>query len=210
MDKLHINLQSGQRCFFTSDPHYGHDNVIKFCKRPFPDSKRMNAALIELWNSVVTDNDVVFILGDFCWFTDRHAVKKIGKQLHGKDIYIIPGNHDERKGFELLLKDYPNWHLLGDVVTCWVSGPELPRNQIEVCLCHYPLMTWAHRNHGAIQLFGHIHSFADSTGYDAHLPLWAYQYDVGVDNNKYRPIEFTEILKKINWRHEDPMQPRKF
>ena len=88
MDKLHIELKKDQGLFFTSDLHFGHKNVIKFCNRPWQDEKEMNSGLIDNWNSVVSNNDIVFVLGDTFWFNDSHSIKKVISKLNGKDIYI--------------------------------------------------------------------------------------------------------------------------
>ena len=64
MKKLHLKLELGQRLWFTSDLHLGHRNVIKFCNRPFENEKEMNEKLIENWNSVVDEKDIIFVLGD--------------------------------------------------------------------------------------------------------------------------------------------------
>ena len=41
------------KLFFTSDHHFGHDNIIKFCNRPFEDVREMNQVLIERWNKKI-------------------------------------------------------------------------------------------------------------------------------------------------------------
>lgn len=54
------------RVFFTSDTHFNHTNIIKYCQRPFRDIYEMNETLIANWNNVVAPDDIVFHLGDFC------------------------------------------------------------------------------------------------------------------------------------------------
>lgn len=54
-----------QNIFFTSDTHFWHENIIKFCNRPFSSVEEMNDTIIENWNKVVGENDIVFHLGDF-------------------------------------------------------------------------------------------------------------------------------------------------
>ena len=75
MDKVHITLQKGQKLFFSSDPHFGHNNILRFCHRPFQDMKQMCESLINNWNSVVSNEDICFILGDVMWWESRHYVK---------------------------------------------------------------------------------------------------------------------------------------
>jgi calcineurin-like phosphoesterase family protein len=36
--------------FFTADEHYLHENIIKFCNRPFANRDEMKEALIENHN----------------------------------------------------------------------------------------------------------------------------------------------------------------
>lgn len=51
----------------------------------------MNEVLIENWNNTVSNNDIVFHLGDFCF--GNHAFwKYIINRLNGK-IHLIIGNH---------------------------------------------------------------------------------------------------------------------
>lgn len=78
--------------FFTSDTHFGHANIIRFCKRPFENVEEMNEVLIENWNKVVSDDDTVFHLGDFA-FGGSNVWKEIIPRLKGH-INLIIGNHE--------------------------------------------------------------------------------------------------------------------
>ena len=48
--------------YFTADTHFGHENVIRFCGRPYATAAEMDEALVESWNSRVKGNDTVLIL----------------------------------------------------------------------------------------------------------------------------------------------------
>lgn len=78
--------------FVVSDTHFGHSNIIKYCKRPFASAQEMDEYMIEKWNAVVGDDDKVFHLGDFA-FGDQAYTKNILSQLNGH-ITLIKGNHD--------------------------------------------------------------------------------------------------------------------
>ena len=85
----------GNKVYFTSDTHFGHENIIKWCRRPYSSVEEMNEKLIENWNSVVGPDDIVFHLGDFA-FGGSGLWKEVLSRLNGKK-YLIIGNHDEKK-----------------------------------------------------------------------------------------------------------------
>ena len=58
---------SKQKIFFTSDTHFWHVNIIKYCNRPFETIEEMNETIIEKWNSKISKDDIVFNLGDFAF-----------------------------------------------------------------------------------------------------------------------------------------------
>lgn len=200
MDKLNITLTPTQKIFFSSDQHFGHRNVLKFCHRPFADEKEMGQALIDNWNSVVTNDDIVVTMGDLFWFNDSHSIKKCINKLNGKEIYIVLGNHDKRESFHRVTDE--RFHILDGISHIYLRCEDENRwyyKTFEIVCSHYPLMTWAHRDKGAINLFGHIHSGPRSeTDYDQNLPLWTgQQLDVGVDNQEYTPVSFEDVLYQL-------------
>ncbi|WP_395092280.1 hypothetical protein [Armatimonas sp.] len=52
------------RLWFTSDHHFGHDNIRSHCQRPFDSTEEMNEAMIDRWNACVAPGDTVYHLGD--------------------------------------------------------------------------------------------------------------------------------------------------
>jgi calcineurin-like phosphoesterase family protein len=81
--------------YFTSDLHFGHFNVIKWCKRPFLSVEEMNEALVERWNETVKDNDTVYVVGDV-FLCDSSTAESYIKRLNGYKI-LIKGNHDRNE-----------------------------------------------------------------------------------------------------------------
>lgn len=200
MQKLHIEISPGQKIWFTSDLHLGHRNVIRFCDRPFTDEKEMGRRLIQNWNDTVGDNDIVFVLGDTFWFNDSHSIKRVLSQLKGKDIYILPGNHDDFESYHRVVD--PRIHLCVDIVVVWFTEESKPKR--EVWLSHYPMMTWPHRENGTHQFFGHIHSQPDKfEGVDQDLPLHWNQADVGCDYWDWKPVELNTLIDYCNGKKEE-------
>lgn len=78
--------------WFTSDHHFGHANIIKYCDRPFNDTHEMNMALEAAWNRVVGEDDLVYYLGDFAM--NVRLVPFLVQRLNGSKI-LVPGNHDK-------------------------------------------------------------------------------------------------------------------
>lgn len=77
--------------FYTSDHHFWHGNVIRYCQRPYTSVEQMNELLIKNWNSIVGPEDTVYYLGDFS--LSIKAVQNITQRLMGRKI-LIAGNHD--------------------------------------------------------------------------------------------------------------------
>ena len=150
--------------FFTADEHYGHANILNHCKRPYRSVEEMDAALIQLHNSVVGENDTVVHAGDFCFGKKRDIAEGYLKQLNGNHI-VLKGSHD------YWLKD----------------GHEIWEKKIEdeyVVVCHYAMRVWPRSHFNSWQLYGHSHCRLEPLGK---------QWDVGVDNNEFTPVSFQKL-----------------
>jgi calcineurin-like phosphoesterase family protein/curved DNA-binding protein CbpA len=93
--------RQGQKIFVTSDTHFDHTNIIRYCNRPFkcgggsPDVQLMNRTLVRNWNQVVGQNDIVYFLGDLVYGRGAKAPGYWLRQLNGHKI-MIRGSHDQR------------------------------------------------------------------------------------------------------------------
>ncbi len=81
------------KIFYISDTHFGHENIIKYCNRPFQNVEEMNERIINNWNSVVGKDDIIYHLGDFAFKNSK--ITDLVKRLNGT-IYLIKGNHDSK------------------------------------------------------------------------------------------------------------------
>lgn len=158
--------------WFTSDEHYGHKNIIKYCNRPFQNIDGMNSEIIVKHNEVVKENDIVIHIGDFT--LSNSAVIYIS-QLKGKHFFIR-GSHDnwmnklEKKG----LIYHETWEKT-------ICGQHIVCN-------HYPMTIWPRSHHGSWSLYGHVHnSERHKIGSNGK------QLNVGVDTNNFYPYSFEQI-----------------
>ena len=178
-----------ENVWFTSDTHFGHENIIRFCNRPFINAAEMNAELIRRWRETVPDDGIIFHLGDFAHGSSR-LWNDILNALPGHK-YLILGNHDMkaiRQGF------MSHFELVTQQMTIRVGGQAIVLN-------HNPFLCYGGSYRDVWQLFGHVHSGpASHTGLDHPRlkMLFPRQYDVGVDNNDYRPISFADVKAKID------------
>ena len=93
--------------YFTSDLHLGHNAVINMQNRPFANVDEMNRVLIDNYNSVVHQNDTVYLLGDICFRIGVDRANELIASLKGKK-YLICDNHDKKydKSLFVDVKDF--------------------------------------------------------------------------------------------------------
>ncbi len=85
-------MEGTMKTWFTSDHHFGHANIIKYCNRPFGSTDEMNVAMEAAWNRVVEPTDLVYYVGDCAM--DVGLVPTFVPRLNGTKI-LVPGNHDK-------------------------------------------------------------------------------------------------------------------
>ena len=78
--------------WFTSDLHINHKNIIEYCRRPCESVVDMNSLIVDRWNSLVKQDDEVFVVGDVFLGKPEEAEPWI-RSLNGRKI-LISGNHD--------------------------------------------------------------------------------------------------------------------
>jgi calcineurin-like phosphoesterase family protein len=177
------------KIFFTSDHHFGHTNIIKFCDRPFKSVEEMNETLIERWNEKIKPEDEVYHLGDFAMNSDTELVAKILDRLNGTK-YLIVGNHEgpalnHRKKFKWI-KEY---------FELKVNDADCKNGVQRIILFHYAMRVWRSDFRGTWHLYGHSHG---------NLPDKedSLSFDIGVDCHDFYPLSYNEvkaIMKTKNW-----------
>lgn len=165
--------------YFISDLHLGHANIIRYCNRPFDSVEHMNTVIIDKWNARVSENDMVYLLGDFC----MGSPERYRTQLNGK-IHLIRGNHDR------VTRQYR------DCFDAVHNQLTLTINEQQLFLCHYPICDprFAQRKPSEpvdLSFFGHVHN---------NVSRWQYRefhaYNVSCEVLNYQPRTFDEIVNQ--------------
>jgi len=187
-------------CFYTSDDHFYHENIIKFCHRPYYNADTMNAELITNWNNVVPPNANVFVAGDMIHTGNIKYIKEIYDVLNGK-IWLVLGNHCYQNKFDRKeIVDLFEGRIF-DTLTIKVGTSFNPERFF---ISHYPHLYWPR---GCKHLYGHVHSGPNSTSNEV-VPFHPLRYDIGVDNNNYTPISHEQLIKIFDgqMQHENHEQ----
>ena len=171
--------------FYTADPHFFHQNILKHCARPFRSVEEMNRVILNNYRWTVGPDDDLWLLGDLAVVHVDRA-EQLASMLHeipGRK-HLITGNHDKPwvRGLDI-------WTSVHDLV-------ELRDQEIRVTLCHYPMLTWSGARRGAIQLFGHVHNNWSGSRNSVN---------VGVDCWDFRPVTLPEILNRASRLPVNPL-----
>jgi calcineurin-like phosphoesterase family protein len=179
--------------WFTSDQHFGHANIIKYCNRPFIDVEDMNASMMWRHNAIVAPTDTVFHLGDFSMHP--RELSRL-KDLRGRH-HLVCGNHDRchpvHKDWQKKLPLYFDAGFVSvQVDEQWVCG----EHPFEIVRMHHLPYTGDHhdteeryqqfrpKDEGNWLLHGHVHT------------TWKVKdkmINVGVDQWGFAPVSLDEI-----------------
>lgn len=159
------------RTFVISDTHFGHENIITYCGRPFANAQEMDEALLTNWNETVNDEDIVYHLGDVYF----GKVPSFLHNLKGRKRLIL-GNHDNPKD-QILSKVF-------EKIMLWRPWPEYG-----VILSHMPLLD---RGLGGgetyrelVSVHGHIHTKPAPS--ENHI-------NVSVEWTDYKPVLLESLI----------------
>lgn len=183
--------------WFTSDWHFSHRNIIKYCDRPWETVEKMDKALVKLWNKTVKPYDTVIFVGDFSlgW----SAVEQITPILNGKKI-LVAGNHDKCFGWD----GKPNEKAAKYIASGWDSVVMSKRMQLKngmvALISHLPYGTDVdllddpryakHRpKRGNEDLLIHGHKHCKYLKSETSI-------DVGIDNN-FKLLSEDDIVRII-------------
>lgn len=187
-----LKIEDPDKLFFTSDSHWSHFNICKYCHRPFQSRSEMDQTLIKNWNAVVPEDGIVVHCGDFM-LPHNEDIKEYNKylyQLNGR-ILLLRGNHDRASlGWE------------SDKLIAVRDQAMIVVDGVKIFAQHYPCAAF----NGDYHVYGHVHTLADGTCYgidgDVTKVMRKNTYDVGVDQNGYTPVSYWQLCdifrKKMN------------
>ncbi|MCW5710614.1 hypothetical protein [Shinella sp.] len=172
--------------FYIADTHFRHERILTLQPRPFPSIDAHDNAIVERWNAVVRDDDIVYHLGDFAFRLGERFDKLhwLFSRLKGRK-HLVLGNHDVTSRGEI----HPHLAALD-----WAAPPahalRTRDGGREIYLSHYACRTWPCQHYGAVHFYGHSHG---------HLPGTGLSRDVGVDlpDVDFTPRTFDELTKEM-------------
>lgn len=141
-----------------SDTHFGHDNIIWYCSRPFAHADEMGETLVENWNRVVKPPDHVYHLGDVA-MSENSAHRYLGR-LNGH-LRLILGNHDDRVPMHTLCQYF-------DKILCWRLFKPL-------IFTHVPIHQGSFGK-AVVNVHGHIHQNPTPPGPYINVSVEAINY----------------------------------
>lgn len=165
--------------WFISDTHFYHDNIIRFCGRPFANSTLMNERLIDNWNRTVKPQDKVYHLGDVAMGCTDKELTALLRSLNGHKRLIV-GNHDNLKS-PAIQNNFEKIELWGGQADWGFTVSHIP----------VPL---EHLRDGRYCVHGHIHDNVSSN---------PFYINVCVEQIGYTPIHLEVIKQIINDRDKN-------
>lgn len=178
--------------YFTSDTHFGDDEILKQDLRPFKNAKQFAKTLIKTWNKQATKDDIIYIVGDFVdcdgagydsWKVSLSLVKKIKAK-----VVLIIGNNEQRVIKYYFDNDFESFknYCLGIGFRDVLTNTVIHMRDRDFFLTHKPL----DYNPNYFNLFGHMHA---SGGLYKPFGL-----NVGCDLSHFRLLSEDDIFHFIN------------
>lgn len=180
-------MTNEQKKFFHADWHLAHKNILTLCNRRFTNIDEHDDYLIGCINEIVGKDDLLYILGDLGCHKDIKSLREYLKRINGR-IHVILGNHDNEADLIQLKRE----RIIEDVK----HFKTVQKGNKSIVCCHYPLKEWNGYYRGYYHCFGHVHNT---------IPQYDRCMDVGVDSIGFYPIEFDEVIKRIDYGHKNQL-----
>ena len=166
-----------KKIWFTADLHFLHPKIVGICNRPTTIEEH-DEWLLDRINSVVGKKDELWILGDVS-MGSKEKTEKILDRMNGQKRLVL-GNHDDN------IKLSTRFKTIDMIKDFNFNSPSYPN--LHIVLCHYPMLSWNRKVHGATHLYGHVHG---------RLPGVGLSFDAGIDANNWYPITLEQVCDKM-------------
>lgn len=184
--------------YVSSDLHLGHNKPFLYEPRGFKSIEEHDEAIVKNWNDTVTDDDVVFILGDLMLNDNEHGMECL-RQMKGHKI-IVRGNHDTDTRVQLY-STLDNVEIAG-------YATQFRYNGVSLYLSHYASLTsnWDYDKPlkaRVVNLCGHVHTQNKWHDWDKGLI-----YHVELDAHGNKPKLLDEIIQEIKEKMKEEVPLR--
>lgn len=188
------------KIWVTSDQHFQNRNIwakYETFTRPFNSQGEHDAMMIHHWNSVVSPDDLVFVLGDFI-MGDSENVESLLYRLNGI-IFLVRGNHDTNNKIEIYkqhpekviaVEDYNILYYKEKFIVMNhypVQGDSVKGNHLKSDGWKNATEFFGQNYNDCVYLYGHVHS-------NAPHDMKNHCYHVGVDTNNLTPVLLDDIV----------------
>lgn len=177
--------------FLTSDLHFGHDREFLWGPRGFQSSLEHDEAIIANWNSVVTPEDHVYVLGDLMLEDDVYGASCV-RRLNGH-LHLVRGNHDSDRRWKEIYPWLPN------VVELCGWSTVIRYRKFMFHLSHWATATANYDDDKSLRskllsLSGHTHK-KDKFHNETDL-----NYNVALDAHNNFPVSLDEVIEDLKAR----------
>ena len=189
------------KIWVTSDQHLQNERIWSVYQndtRPFHSQGEHDAMIIHHWNSVVSPDDLVFVLGDFIMGASEN-VESLLYRLNGT-IFLVRGNHDTDSKIEIYkqhpdkvisIEDYNILYYKGKFIVMNhypVQGDSVKDNHLKNDGWKSATEFFGQNYDDCIYLYGHVHGHAPHD-------MKNHCYHVGVDTNNLTPVLLDDIIE---------------
>lgn len=168
--------------YYLSDLHFGHENIIKLCNRPFSNVDEMNNYMLDKINEICKKEDTLYILGDVA--SSSGYLVPLLKQINCQLVLIV-GNHDihqlKYNSFRKCFKEICYYKTVID-------------GDYHIFLSHYPVVEWDGFYRGNYLFYGHVHNA--TTGGASIMQMFPQAVNVSVDVQEFLPHTAEELIRK--------------
>ena len=177
------------KVYFTSDLHFGHDNLIKGLRGMT--TQESDSLIISNWNKTIGKRDVVYLLGDIT-MEKASLIYPYLSQLNGT-IIVVAGNHDTPPCCRAITA--MGIQMVGNISYKGYILSHVPLHESQVDFTRGNI-------HGHLHLQGHIEGHIQVHEDSFQTQLGDKYFNVNTEFHNYTPIAFDEIVKRFNKRKD--------